>query len=88
MDKPADYTPPPIKGYTPLSPETVDFINEVKAAENTIADLVARIEAKAQLDSSFDAGRWVALARTQLETGFMFAVKALARPTGGLGQKR
>lgn len=72
-----------ITGYRILTDEEKDLINEIKAQE---------INLKQAIDDAIDriapdrhSARWVALARTHLEIGLMFLVKAVGRPTEGLG---
>ena len=76
-----------IKGYRDLSEDEIKLINVLKEMEAGVADALHAIEADARLKSDMGAGRWAAIARTHLETGFMFAIKAVARPTNGLGRK-
>lgn len=76
-----------ISGYRDLTEHEISLINRVKAFEVEVAFLVNELDVLAQQSGDPAAGRWVSLARTHLETGFMFAVKAVARPDGGLGRK-
>jgi hypothetical protein len=64
-----------ITGYHYLSRDETDLINEIKAQEDRM------------VKDDPDAERWLPLARTHLETGLMFLVKAVARPTNGLGRR-
>ncbi len=63
-----------IDGYRDLSDAEIKSINELKKRERQAGEALDSIE-----DS--DNARHVALARTYLEIGFMFAVKAIARPS-------
>jgi hypothetical protein len=74
-----------IAGYRDLSGEEIAAMNAVKTAEGMVAALMNTLDQSAAGDPA--AGRWASLARTQLEMGFMFAVKSIARPDGGLGRK-
>jgi hypothetical protein len=56
-------------------------MNLLKAIEWRVGEALKEIDA-----SDPSAARWLAIARTHLETGFMFALKAVARPTNGLGR--
>jgi hypothetical protein len=76
-----------IAGYRDLSRAEVDLMNELKELEGQVAAAVRRLDAAAVVGTDDAVGRWAALARTHLETGFMFAVKAVARPTNGLGRR-
>ena len=70
-----------ITGYRDFSQDEIDLMNKMKALEAEIGNVLAAL-------TKDDAGanRWAAIARTHLETGFMFAMKAVARPTTGLGR--
>jgi hypothetical protein len=77
-----DYPAPPVTGYRDLTRAQVDLMNRIKALEGEIATVLSAM--LAQADGTTDA-RWLDLARDHLETGYMYAVKAVARPKGGLG---
>lgn len=66
-----------IKGYRKLGEEEIASINRVKALGETI---------RAELDTLAEAAetdqRCLAIARTHLQTGVMFAVRAIAKPEG------
>lgn len=65
-----------IKGYRDLSPDEVALMNRIKAKAVEVGDLVADLNKAAGLDQ-----RWVAIGRTDLQTGFMALVRAVAQPT-------
>jgi len=73
-----------IAGYRELPEHEIGLINRIKAWEAEVADLLKELDGQAAGDPA--AGRWASLARTNLETGFMYAVKSVARPEGGLGR--
>lgn len=72
-----------IAGYRDLTQAEIDAINELKMVEAKIGEWLKLVASR-----DADEDRWLSLARTHLETGFMFAIKAIARPTNGLGQDR
>lgn len=76
-----------IAGYRELPQEEIDYINAMKLQEQRLAEQMATIEALAAKLGDPAVARWISLARTHMETGFMFAIKAIARPTGGLGRR-
>jgi hypothetical protein len=76
---------PPVTGYKPLSQVQVDLMNMIKAHENAINLILGEMMQDAP---SNEVKRWIAIARTELEKGYMFACKAVAQPTGGLGDAR
>jgi hypothetical protein len=70
------YSPPPVIGYRTLSQAEVDQMNEIKA-------LGAQVEVRINIlmqDPAADV-RWVAIAKTQLQQGFMALTRAVAQPT-------
>lgn len=71
------YTPPPIKGYTPLTQNQVDLMNAVKAAEGTILQIIRNLADDADIDP-----RWLAIGKTDIEKGFMSVCRSIARPNG------
>lgn len=54
----------------------VALINNITAVGNDVGDLVAAMEGA---DTGFDQ-RWVAIAKTQLQQGFMALTRAVAKP--------
>lgn len=65
-----------IKGYRDLSQEEIDLINEGKALAEKCGEFIAKLEADASTDK-----RNVALGKTNLQQGFMWAIRAVAQPT-------
>lgn len=65
-----------IKGYRDLSQVEIDAMNEVKAKAAEVGELIEKLMATDGLDK-----RWVAIAKTDLQTGFMAAVRSIAQPT-------
>ena len=82
MDNPQE-----IAGYRHMSDDELELINKAKAVEGTVGHLLSQIENQMAEHGDKEAGRWLSLARTHLETGFMYATKAIARPSNGLGRK-
>lgn len=71
------YTPPPIRGYTPLTQNQVDLMNAVKAAEGTVLQIIRNLADDADIDP-----RWLAIGKTDIEKGFMSVCRSIARPNG------
>ena len=65
-----------IKGYRDLSQAEIDLMNEGKELAQKCGDFIAKLEA----DSTTDK-RNVALGKTNLQQGFMWAIRAVAQPT-------
>lgn len=75
-----------IDGYRDLTQAEIDAMNELKAVEAKLGEWFGIMQDATGPDG--DAQRWLSIARTHLETGFMFAIKAVAKPTNGLGRNR
>lgn len=73
-----------IKGYRDLSQEEIDLMNEVKEKGAELEALIAKIEQTVPVRGSEDQsgadGRWVSIARTQLQQGIMALVRSVAKP--------
>ena len=65
-----------IKGYRDLSPEEIDMMNEGKAIANAVGEWIERLQSHDETDK-----RWVAVAKTDLQKGFMAAIRSVAKPT-------
>lgn len=80
-----------IKGYRELSQEEIDLMNEVKEEGVRLKALIEKV-AKYNYDHAItsdeagflvresEAQRWVAMAKTELQTGMMFLTRAVAKP--------
>lgn len=65
-----------IKGYRDLSAEEIGLMNEIKAKGEELGALVAKLRATEGLDQW-----WVSIGQTDLQTGIMALVRAVAQPT-------
>jgi hypothetical protein len=86
-----------IKSYRDLNQEEIDLINKIKAHERETLKLLKEVEdhlAKQTLTHQKDNDlrirmnacqpyRWIAIARHDIEIGFMAAVRAVAQPYNG-----
>jgi hypothetical protein len=74
----------PVAGYRPTQPsEAIDTVNENKHREEKILRLIDALENGQTLDGrsiSVDR-RWLAIAKTDLEQGFMALNRAIFQPT-------
>lgn len=66
-----------IKGYLELSPAEVALMNELKEQGANLAEALDAIGQIPEVDQ-----RALAIARTELQTGFMWLIRAIARPQG------
>jgi hypothetical protein len=64
-----------IDGYRTLSAVEVALINAHKQMEALVLDQLDDLQQAPEID-----GRWLAIARTHLELGFMAMNRAVARP--------
>ena len=67
----------PVAGYRPQREETVALVNENKAIEERV---LRRMDALAAMPPGTLDPRWSAIARTQIEQGFMALNRALFQP--------
>lgn len=65
-----------IAGYRELSETEIALMNEVKAKAEEVGALLDRLKATPGLDQ-----RYVAVARTEAQAAFMWAVRSIAQPT-------
>ena len=65
-----------IKGYRDLSQQEFDLMNEGKALAEQVGLYIDKLQA---LDSTDK--RWVATGKTDLQKGFMSAIRSIAQPT-------
>jgi hypothetical protein len=69
------HRPLPVHGYTPQSDDKVQTVNVNKIMEEQI---LKRLDWLAKVDGT--DGRWLAIARTHIEQGFMAMNRAVFRP--------
>lgn len=66
-----------IKGYRELSEQEIALMNEIKQKASEVGELVEKLRnAGTTLDQ-----RWVSIGTTDLQTGMMALVRAVAQPT-------
>lgn len=65
-----------IKGYRDLSQEEIDLMNEGKALAEQCGEFIAKLQAVDATDK-----RCVSLGKTNLQQGFMWAIRGVAQPT-------
>lgn len=65
-----------IKGYRDLSQDEINMMNEGKALAEQVGAWVEKLQANGSLDQ-----RAVALGKTNLQQGFMWAIRGIAQPT-------
>jgi hypothetical protein len=65
-----------IKGYRDLTPEEIALMNDAKGKSEDIGKLVEVLRATPGIDQ-----RWLSIAQTDLQKGFMALVRSIARPT-------
>ena len=65
-----------IKGYRDLSQQEIDLMNEGKALAEQVGLYIDKLQA---LDSTDK--RWVATGKTDLQKGFMSAIRSIVQPT-------
>ena len=65
-----------IDGYRQLTDSEITSINKIKAHGEALNALVGELRATENIDQ-----RWVSIGATDLQTGLMALVRAVARPT-------
>lgn len=65
-----------IKGYRNLTQAEIDLMNEGKALAEQCGEFIAKLEATEGIDK-----RAVALGKTNMQQGFMWAIRGVAQPT-------
>lgn len=70
-----DHKPIPVEGYKPQSDNTVALVNVNKREEEKLLRMLDSLKGNEAVD-----GRWLAIARTQLEQAFMAWNRAIFRP--------
>lgn len=69
------YEPLPVLGYTPQLVAAVEVVNENKRLEELVLCRMDELQALDGIDR-----RWLAIARTHIEQGFMAANRAVFKP--------
>ncbi len=82
-----------IKGYRDLSQEEIDLMNEIKEHAEKTKELISKVSKMREHDSMYigvenalsknqisESNRSLAIAKTKLQTGFMWFVRAVALP--------
>lgn len=75
-----------ITGYRDLSQAEIDLMNRIKMKAEEVGELIEEMAGRPQLEGNSDGWpdldrRWVSIAKTHLQQGFMAAVRAVAQPT-------
>lgn len=66
-----------IKGYRVLSQKEKDMMNKLKELENQVLQTIS--DTMGEPDTNI---RSLSIAKTNIQTGFMWAIRAIARPNG------
>jgi hypothetical protein len=67
--------PLPVAGYTPQSDRNIQIVNVHKKAEEAVLRMIDNISVMPEFDK-----RWLAIARTNIEQGFMALNRAVFQP--------
>lgn len=65
-----------IKGYRELSAEEIQLMNEGKNLAEQVGYWLEKLK-----ETQANDQRCVAIAKTELQTGFMWAIRSIAQPT-------
>jgi hypothetical protein len=70
----------PVSGYRPQSQESIALVNENKRLEEMVLQQIDKHRDYSDNPVAVYDQRWVALARTQIEQGFMALNRAVFKP--------
>ena len=70
------FVQPKVTGYRHLNDTEAALMNEIKAHGVALGELVAKLRATEGLDQ-----RWINIGATDLQTGTMALIRAVAQPT-------
>lgn len=65
-----------ISGYRELTQKEIDLMNEGKSLAEKCGEFIAKLEAQGATDK-----RCVSLGKTNLQQGFMWAIRGIAKPS-------
>lgn len=65
-----------ITGYRDLSQDDIDLMNSFKAMGEQMEEKIELLKAMPNIDQ-----RWLAIAKTDLQKGFMSLIRSIAKPT-------
>lgn len=66
-----------ITGYRELTAEEIAQVNDIKAMATGVGEMLDQVKLLPDVDQ-----RALAIARTELQTGFMWLVRSITRPQG------
>jgi hypothetical protein len=71
-----------IKGYRDLSVEEIALMNEAKELAEKVGELVTKLGTSdvVSTEEGIDQ-RWLSIAKTDLQKGFMSLIRSIAQPT-------
>ena len=70
-----------IKGYRELNEDEIKLINEAKELAENVGDFISKLHIHHNQTANMAIDmRWVDIAQTALQKGFMFLVRSIARP--------
>lgn len=65
-----------IIGYKELTPSHIELMNEIKTKGNELGELLDTLSSTPEVNK-----RALAIARTEIQTGIMWAVRSVTNPT-------
>ena len=75
-----DHKPLPVAGYTAQPDEKVALVNEFKADEERLLRKLDALQRQAIPEDFPHDGRWLSIARTHFQEGFMALNRAVFQP--------
>ncbi len=71
-----------IVGYIEQTPLQIETINKLKEMEINVVECFEAMNSVSSVGKLSMDHRWLAIAKTHIQQGFMAAVRAVARPNG------
>ena len=65
-----------ITGYRDLTQEEIDLMNRSKALASEVGDFIEHLS-----KTGYEDKRWLAIAKTDLQKGFMSLTRSIAKPS-------
>lgn len=71
-----------ITGYRELTQAEINLMNEAKQREIEALGLIERLQERFKAEGDSESLRWLSIAKTDIQKGFMALVRSIAKPGG------
>lgn len=69
-----------ISGYRELNQEEINLMNDAKQKEAETLGLIDKLKQRFEGESDSESLRWLSIAKTDIQKGFMSLVRSIAKP--------